>query len=97
MQVTVPHALPPDEAKRRLDKFAENLKQQFPNDAGHITQTWNGATCTVSGKIKGFSIGCALHVNEKDVTAKGDIPFLARPFQGIIENAIRDGLEKALA
>jgi len=97
MQVTVPHALPPDEAKRRLDKFAENLKKQFPNDAGNITQTWNGDTCTVSGKIKGFAVGCALHVNEADVTAKGDLPWLARPFQSTIEAAIRDGLEKALS
>ncbi len=97
MQVTVPHTLPPEEAKKRLDKFAENLKQQFPNDAGNITQTWQGDTCTVSGRIKGFSIGCSLHVNEEDVTAKGDVPWLARPFQSTIESAIRSGLEKALA
>ncbi len=97
MQVIVPHELPPEEAKRRLDKFAENLKQQFPNDAGQITQTWEGDTCTVSGKVKGFSIGCTLHVDEANVTAKGDIPFFARPFQSTIEGAIRNGLEKALS
>jgi len=97
MQVTVNHALPPDEAKRRLDKFAENLKQQFPDDASHITQTWEGNTCNVSGKVKGFPLACSLHVGESDITAKGDIPFFARPFQGMIEGAIRNGLEKALS
>ncbi len=97
MQVTVNHALPPHEAKRRLDKFADSLKQQFPNDAGNITQTWHGDDCTVSGKIKGFPIGCTLHVGDSDVTAKGDIPFFARPFQSVIEGAIRNGLEKALS
>ena len=96
MQVKVAHALPPAEAKRRLDKFAENLKQQFPGDASQITQTWHGDTCTVSGKVKGFSIGCDLQVGSSDVTAKGDIPFFAKPFQGVIEGAIRNGLEKAL-
>lgn len=97
MQVTVPHQLPPEEAKQRLDTFAEKLKQQFPNDAGNITQVWQGDSCAVSGKIKGFPIGCTLQVNAEDVTAKGDIPWLARPFQSTIESAIRNGLEKALA
>ena len=96
MQVIVNHSLQKAEAKQRLDKFADNLKQQFPNDAGHITQTWDGDTCTVAGKVRGFALDCKLHVANENVTAKGDLPFFAKPFQGMIETAVRDGIEKAL-
>ncbi len=96
MQVTVNHSLPTAEAKQRVEKFSEHLKQQFPNDASNITQTWDGDTCTVSGKVKGISFTCTLHVSDADVTANGDLPFFARPFQGAIESAIRNGLEQAM-
>lgn len=96
MQVTVRHSLPKPEAKQRLDHFADNLKQQFPNDAGNITQTWEGDTCTVAGKVRGFQLDCKLLVTDADVTAQGDLPFLVRPFQGAIETAVRNGIEKAL-
>ena len=96
MQVKVEHTLGKIEAKGRLDKFADNLRQQFPNDAGNITQTWNGDVCTVAGKVRGFALDCKLHVSDSDVTAHGDLPFFARPFTSMVEGAVRDGIEKAL-
>ena len=97
MQVTVKHSLPQAEAKQRLEKFGDNLKRQFPGDADHITQTWEGDTCTVSGKVKGFSLDCKLQVSPDEVTAKGDLPFFVRPFSNAIESAVRNGIEQALA
>ena len=96
MQVTVKHTLSAAEAKTRLDHFAGRLKQQFPNDTETIQQHWEGETCQVSGKIRGFAVTCNLTVAGNQVTADGTLPLLARPFQGVIENAVRRGLEQAL-
>ncbi len=96
MQVRVEHGLGKEEAKVKLGKFADGLKEQFPNDAGNITQTWNGDVCTVSGKVRGFALDCKLQVSDADVTASGDLPFFARPFTSTIEGAVRNGIEKAL-
>ncbi len=96
MQVTVQHSLPRAEVKQRLAKFTEKLKQQFPGDADQITQTWDGDTCTVSGKVKGFHLDCKLKVADDNVTAQGDLPFFVRPFANPIESAVRNGIEQAL-
>ena len=97
MQVTVKHSLPKAEAKQRLEKFSDKLKQQFPGDADNIVQTWEGDTCTIAGKVKGFHLDCKLQVGDDEVVAQGSLPLLARPFQGPIESAVRDGIAKALA
>ena len=96
MQVTVKHTLPAAEAKKRLDHFAGRLKEQFPNDAQSIQQHWEGETCTVTGKVRGFAVACNLTLADDAVIADGTLPLLARPFQGVIENAVRRGLEQAL-
>ena len=96
MQVNVSHALSVAEAKARLEKFADNLKQQFPDDAGSITQCWEGNRCSVNGKVRGFPIACTLEVTDAMVIAKGDLPFFMRPFPSAVETVIRNGIEKAL-
>lgn len=92
----VNHSLGKEGAKHKLEKFADQLKAQFPADANHIHQTWTGDSCAVHGKIKGFSINCDVAIEEDSATVTGSIPFLARPFSGAIESAVKQGLEKAL-
>jgi putative polyhydroxyalkanoate system protein len=97
MNVSVNHSLTTAEARKRLDQFAGKLKTEFPGQAQDIKQTWSGDTCTVSGSVMGFSLKCELNVSPNSVTATGDVPLFARPFQGKIEAAVKNGLEKALA
>jgi hypothetical protein len=95
MTVTVEHNLGAVEAVDRLRHFAHGLRKEFPEAEG-LTQSWSGNTCIVRGKLRGFPIECHLEVSDSDVTLDSEVPFLARPFQGRIETAVRSGLESAL-
>ncbi|MGO9434595.1 MAG: polyhydroxyalkanoic acid system family protein [Terracidiphilus sp.] len=96
LETTVSHTLGIYEAKKRLEQFAEKLKQRFPQHAGAFTQSWNGNTLAVRGKIAMFTVNCDIHVTDASVTAKGALPILATPWKERIESTVRGELKTAL-
>jgi hypothetical protein len=96
LEIAVSHALGTYEAKYRLEQFCEGLKQRFPQHAGAFTQSWNGNTLAVRGKVAMYSVNCNIHVTDSSVTAMGTLPILATPWKEKIESTVRCELEAAL-
>jgi hypothetical protein len=96
LETTVSHKLGTYEAKKRLEQLGEKLKQRFPQHTGAFTQSWNGNTLAVRGKIAMFTVNCNIHVTDSSVIAKGALPILATPWKDRIESAVRGELMAAL-
>lgn len=95
MQVTVPHSLSREEARNRLQDFANRMRSRYPEASG-LQENWNGDQGTLSGKIRGFDINAAIAVDDTAVSVRGDLPFPASLFESSIESAVRNGLLDAL-
>jgi hypothetical protein len=89
LEIKVPHELTQSEALIRIQKFLPDLKAQHSDRISDLEESWSGSTGQFKFKIKGFKVSGSLFVGVSDVLIKGDIPFLAAPFKGTIEETIK--------
>jgi putative polyhydroxyalkanoate system protein len=95
--VDVPHSLSRDQARARLERFAETLQQKFQNQLSDLEQSWEGDTLRFSFKTFGIQLSGGIAVNDQDLKVAGDLPFSAMMFRGKIESSIREELERLVA
>ncbi len=94
---SVPHNLTKDEARQRLERFAEMLEAKFANQVSDLQQSWEGDTLKFHFKTYGIPLNGGITVADKELNVAGDIPFAAMMFKGKIESEIREQLEKIVA
>jgi hypothetical protein len=95
--VTVPHSLSQQEARSRLERFAEMLENKFQNQVSELHQSWENDTLNFRFKTYGIPLDGGITVSETALTCAGDLPFSAMMFRGKIESAIREQLERLVA
>lgn len=95
--VRVPHELSQQEARSRLDRFAERLQQKFEGQVSGLEQSWEGDTLRFQFKTYGIQLTGGIAVTENELNLDGELPFSAMMFRGKIESAIREQLEKLVA
>jgi putative polyhydroxyalkanoate system protein len=95
--VSVPHELTQQEARSRLERFAERLQQKFEGQVSDLQQTWDGDTLRFHFKTYGIPLKGGIAVSDHELNLEGDLPFSAMMFRGKIESAIREQLEKLVA
>jgi hypothetical protein len=69
MKFDVPHSLPKEEAKKRL----EQLIAYWANKYG-VKSQWAGDSATVTGKVMGISLDANLQVKDGVVVGEGTDP-----------------------
>jgi hypothetical protein len=94
--VNVPHALSQQEARSRLERFAEMLENKFQNQVSELQQSWENDTLNFHFKTYGFPLSGGITVGESELSCAGELPFSAVMFRGKIESAIREELERLL-
>lgn len=92
----VPHNLPAEEAKSRLERFVEMLHDQHKERVSDLNQAWDGNTLTFAFKTFGFKVAGAIASLDKKLAVSGDIPIAAMMFKGKIESEIRDQLSRLM-
>jgi|SRR5688572_14877524 putative polyhydroxyalkanoate system protein len=95
--VQVPHSLTQQEARSRLERFAEMLQQKFQNQVSDLQQSWEDDTLRFQFKTYGIPLSGGIAVGEHELTVDGDLPFSAMMFRGKIESSIREQLERLVA
>lgn len=93
MHVAVPHNTTRENARRKVDQKLAQLLRQFGDKADEVDHDWSGDTLTFSGKARGMSVRGTLDITDAEVIVDGKLPFLAKPFEG----RIREALERELA
>src|SRR5262245_2682006 len=92
--VKVPHTLPQQEARDRLNRFIDILRAKFQDSVNDLQQNWDGDTLRFSFKTFGIALKGGITVDDKQLDVTGDLPFTAMMFRGKIETAIREQLER---
>lgn len=92
--VEVPHSLTPDEARERLDRFVDILRQKFQDSVSELDQSWDGDTLRFKFKSYGIPLQGGIAVLEKSLSVDGEIPFTAMMFKGKIESSIKEQLTR---
>ena len=94
--IVVPHALPQGEALRRVQGEIESLKVQFGDKVGDLRDSWRNDTYLFEGVIMGVSVSGVILVKPSQIEIATTLPWLAMPFKGQIETAIRERLRTLL-
>lgn len=92
----VPHNLTADEARERLQHFAESLESKLGDQVKNLHQTWEGNTLDFGFRTFGINVEGKMFVADDKVTIEGNLPFSAMMFKGKIESEIRQQLERIL-
>ena len=62
INIAVPHNLPPDEARMRIQKLIGDTKGQMGGMVSDVQENWDGNTGTFGFRAMGFPITGMLHV-----------------------------------
>ena len=95
--VRVPHTLKKEEARSRLERFAQMLEEKYAGKVSDMQQTWEGDTLRFHFKTYGIALDGGITVKDDELDLSGDLPFAAVMFKGKIESEIREGLERIVA
>jgi len=92
----IPHTLSAEEAKQRLQRFAESLQAKFQDQVSELDQSWEGDALAFGFKTYGIKIQGKIEVLDDRLAVDVDLPFSAMMFKGKIESEIRQQLERLL-
>jgi Putative polyhydroxyalkanoic acid system protein (PHA_gran_rgn) len=95
--VTVPHHLGQEEAKRRLSALVPGLRSEFAGMVSDTQEHWEGDVLRFAFKARGLSVSGSADVRPSEVSVDYHLPLLARPLKGQFESGIRDRLGQLLA
>ena len=96
VKVVVDHALNQKDAKERIKKLFDKLKEDFQDKITDVNEVWNENHSDFSFKIMGLTMKGKLSVSDSNVSLNGQIPFTALPFKKVIENTIKQEAIKLL-
>lgn len=84
------------EAYKRVDTLLTELQDKYGDMIGNPTKSWNSSNDKMdfSFNAKGFTIIGNVVLTDNQLILDGKLPWLARPFSGKIETAIKGELEK---
>ena len=92
--VMVPHTMSREDARAKLEKFADFLQQKFQGQVKNVEQSWEGDTLNFAFRTYGINIKGNIAVSDNELKLTGEIPFSAMMFRGKIESAVREQLEQ---
>ena len=96
LDISVPHNLGQAEAQARLERFLDQVRQQYAGELNDVTGGWTGNVLEIGLNIRGIQVSGRMTVEEKQVHVSGPLPLAAMFFRGRIEQTIRAELLKAL-
>ena len=97
MKISVPHALQPEEAVRRIKNLVGDVKKQFADKVSDVRENWNGSNGQFAFKAMGFEIAGTVMVDNQEVRIESDLPFAASMFKSTIERTIQEKARELLA
>lgn len=88
MKLRFPHRTTPGEARGRIESLLDRLETRHAKQILVTDRTWAGNTLHFAFKARGLPAKGTVTIGEEDVVINGDVPLVARPFEGKITRAI---------
>jgi hypothetical protein len=92
----VAHGLGQEQAVVRLKQFVEQIRDRFEGQVDDASGAWADNVLDFSLVASGVSISGKLTVEESRARVDGNLPLIATPFRGMIEQRITEHLQTAL-
>ncbi len=97
INLSVPHALGEEEAKKRVASLIADSRAKFGAHISDASESWNGPVGNFSFRAMGFAIAGKLEVKPSELLVNIDLPFAALPFKGRVESEILAHARQLLA
>ena len=89
IDMTLPHSLGRDAAKKRLAANIHKLADHIPGGAAEVTDSWSGDTLDLTVKAMGAAVVAAITVEDKlvrcHITLPGMLALFARPIEAMLK------------
>ena len=96
MRIEKDHGMAKQGAKDTVDTLLPTLVERHGDSMSSPTGAWRGDVFEFSFVARGFSIKGTLEVTDIQVILDARLPFLARPFEGMIRSNIERELDQIL-
>jgi hypothetical protein len=93
----VPHGLGQEEATSRLKDFVERATKRFGDQISAMDGSWTDSVLNFSLTAMGMTIKGTLTVDDSNARVSGQLPLMAMPFRGKIEQSIAAEIQQELA
>jgi hypothetical protein len=90
IDVRIPHSLPPEELRRRLDDGLAQARSAYGDTVGPIESRWEGDTLHLSLAVMGMSLQGRVEMHPAEVVVHLQLPPLAAMFAGRIQEGIEE-------
>jgi hypothetical protein len=97
INLSVPHNLGQDEARRRITSMIADSRTRFAGRVSDVAECWSGYAGAFSFKAMGFSVTGKLDVQPAQVLVEINLPLAAYPLKGSIESEIQAHARHLLA
>jgi Putative polyhydroxyalkanoic acid system protein (PHA_gran_rgn) len=97
LDITIPHALPQQEALTRIKGLLKRLQQEQKDSIKDVSEKWKDNEGEFSFSAKGFDLSGTIKVEENLVSINGQLPFALSFFKGMISEAIKEKAGKLLS
>ncbi len=97
LSVGVPHSLGLEEATRRLKAEFNKVRDQFGDRVSDLEEQWNGNELRFGFTTYGVRVRGTVTTGESDVRIAANLPLVALPLKGKIEQRVRQELGRILA
>ena len=94
---TQTHSLGHDEAKNRLSKLVDKMKEDFKNLISNAEEHWEDNTAFFSFKIYGATVKGKVEVTKENADLEIEYPLTMAPFKSMVEKEIRKKAEELLS
>lgn len=81
-------------ARQRVEQRLGQLLGQFGHQADDLQHEWAGDTLRFKGKARGLSVEGTVEITDAAVIIDGKLPFIAKPFEGRIRQAVEQEAER---
>ncbi len=99
MIIKYKHNKTKDEVYKVIDKFLGELKEQYKDKVQDYSNDWNSSKDIMDFSLyaRGFDISGKIQLYDNLIVLEGNLPFLAKLYQGKIESMIRQKLKELLS
>jgi predicted NBD/HSP70 family sugar kinase len=97
LTLEVPHALGQAEALQRLKRQFSFAKETYQSHLTDLVEQWTDGTLEFSFRAAGMAISGTLAVEASTVQIHAELPWAAAIFKNMIEQRLREELEKLLS
>ncbi|MDX1945428.1 MAG: polyhydroxyalkanoic acid system family protein [Pirellulaceae bacterium] len=96
IRLAVEHDLGREQARLRVERFIDEVRREYGDRISDVRGQWSADLLEFSFIASGLTIRGALTVEEQHVRIIGPLPLAASFFRGMIEQTMRQELEKLL-